>query len=211
MKMKQLKLHLTKTKEVPTVQATKIWVRVCHQRLVKLAEGEGQDPVTMRSWSSCQNTLQIFHSLDLRVRVANVSKKPNIFTWAMSSVISRNFRRSFIVLIFKHFLWNQKFECIRNSVWGSQGPGVRRKVRAAANPVGTAAAQTTMKKTVHTSGIEVNIPLFGVWKKTQTDSRSRYSGFSSVTKSLISRDTVILHDKTTLKWQCHMKWHFSWR
>ena len=37
---------------------------------------------------------------------------------------------------------------------------MRRNVTAAAKPVGTAAAQTTMKKTVHMSGIKVNIALF---------------------------------------------------
>ena len=35
--------------------------------------------------------------------------------------------------------------------------------------------------------------------------------FSTVTKSVISRDTVISNDKITLKWQCHVKWHSSWQ
>ena len=35
--------------------------------------------------------------------------------------------------------------------------------------------------------------------------------FSNVAKSVISPDTVISHDKITLKWQCQVKLHSSWQ
>ena len=35
--------------------------------------------------------------------------------------------------------------------------------------------------------------------------------FSTVTKSVISADTVILQDKITLKWQCQVKWPSFWQ